>query len=162
PLAAWSESRSREVLDKVNMPALFLDARGTVVWCNRFLLSLLDAPAAEVIGQTWIGRFAFPDEAPRISRAGEADAGTASRGSGEPAERRARGGERRAIEWQVTEVGSGTGESGTFLIGVDVTERRRTEERLRQGAMLDALTGLPNRNLFMDRLAGCMARAKRR
>src|SRR5262249_51821499 len=30
------------------------------------------------------------------------------------------------------------------------------------GAMLDALTGLPNRNLFMDRLAGCMARAKRR
>jgi len=43
----------------------------------------------------------------------------------------------------------------------DVTERRRIEERLVQGALFDELTGLPNRVLLLDRLRQALSRAAR-
>lgn len=43
----------------------------------------------------------------------------------------------------------------------DVRERKEAEERIRHLAHHDALTGLPNRNLFRDRLVQVVARAKR-
>ena len=44
----------------------------------------------------------------------------------------------------------------------DITERKVGEDRLLYDAMHDALTGLPNRALFMDRLSQAIARASRR
>ena len=41
-------------------------------------------------------------------------------------------------------------------------ERRRTEERTEHEALHDPLTGLPNRNLFLDRLHQALSRAARR
>ncbi|OGA42732.1 MAG: hypothetical protein A3G24_18265 [Betaproteobacteria bacterium RIFCSPLOWO2_12_FULL_62_13] len=43
----------------------------------------------------------------------------------------------------------------------DITERKQVQEQLTYLAQYDSLTGLPNRNLFRDRLALAMARAKR-
>ncbi len=43
----------------------------------------------------------------------------------------------------------------------DVTARKEAEGRLRREALYDALTGLPNRTLLMDRLRQALARAKR-
>lgn len=43
----------------------------------------------------------------------------------------------------------------------DATSRKLAEEHLREGALHDALTGLPNRTLFMDRLRVAMMRAQR-
>ena len=43
----------------------------------------------------------------------------------------------------------------------DITDRKRAEERLLHDAFHDALTGLPNRALFMDHLGLAIARAKR-
>jgi diguanylate cyclase (GGDEF)-like protein/PAS domain S-box-containing protein len=43
----------------------------------------------------------------------------------------------------------------------DVTTRKAAEELLRHAALHDALTGLPNRTLFLDRLEVSLARAKR-
>jgi diguanylate cyclase (GGDEF)-like protein/PAS domain S-box-containing protein len=43
----------------------------------------------------------------------------------------------------------------------DVTERKRTEERLSFLAQYDVLTGLPNRALFLDRLQLAVARSRR-
>ncbi|HSU15079.1 putative bifunctional diguanylate cyclase/phosphodiesterase [Longimicrobium sp.] len=44
------------------------------------------------------------------------------------------------------------------LFGEEVTERKRVEDRLIHDAMHDALTGLPNRHLFMERLGEALLR----
>jgi diguanylate cyclase (GGDEF)-like protein/PAS domain S-box-containing protein len=44
---------------------------------------------------------------------------------------------------------------------IDITERKRAEEQVRHLAFHDALTGLPNRLLFNDRLAVALAQANR-
>jgi diguanylate cyclase (GGDEF)-like protein len=57
----------------------------------------------------------------------------------------------------------GTGAPATRIVGsmTDVTERRSLEEQLRRQALYDNLTGLPNRQLFLDRLSQAMLTAKR-
>ena len=44
----------------------------------------------------------------------------------------------------------------------EIIERKRVEAQLVKGAFYDALTGLPNRSLFMDRLTQAIARQDRR
>jgi len=43
----------------------------------------------------------------------------------------------------------------------DISERKRTEERIKNLAFFDVLTGLPNRRLFLDRLQLAVANASR-
>jgi diguanylate cyclase (GGDEF)-like protein len=49
---------------------------------------------------------------------------------------------------------------GVFVAARDITERKRAEQQLRQ-ALHDTLTGLPNRQLFIDRLQQSMAASQR-
>jgi diguanylate cyclase (GGDEF)-like protein/PAS domain S-box-containing protein len=46
-------------------------------------------------------------------------------------------------------------------ISEDITERKRTEEQLVRDALYDALTGLPNRSFFMNRLENALQKLKR-
>ncbi len=48
-----------------------------------------------------------------------------------------------------------------LMVARDVTEQKRAEQRMAYLANYDHLTGLPNRVLFRDRLAGAMHRAHR-
>lgn len=53
------------------------------------------------------------------------------------------------------------GERGVQVVLRDITERKKADERLNYLAQYDALTGLPNRALFQDRLAQGLEHAKR-
>ncbi len=66
--------------------------------------------------------------------------------------------------WLETHAVPIVGEDGqTCLLGVtrDITERKRSEERLNYLVHHDPLTGLPNRNVFHDRLQQAMVEAHR-
>ncbi|HEX9574622.1 MAG TPA: PAS domain S-box protein, partial [Myxococcales bacterium] len=55
-----------------------------------------------------------------------------------------------------------SGRKARLVVSIDVTERLRAEEKLWHAAFYDALTGLPNRALFMERLGMALERAKGR
>jgi diguanylate cyclase (GGDEF)-like protein/PAS domain S-box-containing protein len=76
---------------------------------------------------------------------------------------RAADGTYRWMRCQALAVRTGPDGSATRLVGslTDVTAQRELEEKLRYGAHHDALTGLPNRTLFLDRLTQALARSRR-
>jgi len=55
-----------------------------------------------------------------------------------------------------------SGRKARLVVSIDVTERLRAEEKLWHAAFYDALTGLPNRALFMERLGMALERSKGR
>jgi len=71
-------------------------------------------------------------------------------------------GREQYVEFSVSLKKDGDGKPSGFMgIIHDVTERRKYEEMIQRMAYHDALTGLPNRLLFRDRLVMAIAQAKR-
>ncbi|HWS54554.1 MAG TPA: EAL domain-containing protein, partial [Pyrinomonadaceae bacterium] len=65
--------------------------------------------------------------------------------------------------WSVARLEASNGAGHRLILQAqDITERKVSEERLLHNAFHDALTGLPNRALFIDHVKLTIARAKRR
>ncbi len=71
-------------------------------------------------------------------------------------------GEDRYFLWRVCPVLNARGEVVRLIrYGLDITDRKRMELQLQHQALHDALTGLPNRTLLLDRLRQALDRAHR-
>jgi diguanylate cyclase (GGDEF)-like protein/PAS domain S-box-containing protein len=154
-----SERRMRDILETVQLVAVLLDREGVITYCNPFFLELVGYEEEDVIGREWFSAF-VPEEDRESGRATMRD--RMQLGAVAAHEETAivtRHGDRRVVAWSNTVLRDWTGEvSGTASIGADVTDRRRAEEQLQHDAFHDALTGLPNRALFIDRLQAALAR----
>jgi diguanylate cyclase (GGDEF)-like protein/PAS domain S-box-containing protein len=139
-------------------------ARDRVYYSPRFkeMLGYADAEIGELRGE-WLGRV-HPDERAALTQALDAQL---SHSAGEHFEFehriQHRDGDYRWMLARATAVRDGQG-AAVRVVGslTDVTDRREAERRLQHDALHDALTGLPNRVLFLDRLDQAIRRARRR
>ena len=157
-----SERRLRDLIENVQLVSVLLDARGDITFANEYALELLGLYEEGVVGRNWFDLVVPLDKrgAMQTAFAEHIASGIAPHEEYEILTAR---GEPRVVSWNSTVLHDPTGAiCGMASIGADVTERRRAEKRLLHDALHDALTGLPNRALFMDRLRTAMSRLKRR
>jgi diguanylate cyclase (GGDEF)-like protein len=64
-------------------------------------------------------------------------------------------------EWTRDEASFASSLADFVALAITANDRREAEDKLREMANYDRLTGLPNRSLFMDRLAQALAKARR-
>jgi diguanylate cyclase (GGDEF)-like protein/PAS domain S-box-containing protein len=141
-----------------------LDREGRITMINRALEKLLGYAKNELLGCHWFDTCVPQPESTEVVlplfkkiMAGNLDPFVEFENSV-----LCRDGKQRVVAWCNTYRRDNTGHiMGTFSSGVDVTERKKLEEKIRQMAFYDPLTALPNRRLLDDRLSQAMAASSR-
>jgi diguanylate cyclase (GGDEF)-like protein/PAS domain S-box-containing protein len=150
------------VLDAAASLIVVVDMEGGLICWNRACERLSGYTAEELGGSTAILELLIPEEE-RPAAFGVAEA--LSRGESPVTAEihwRTRSGELRLISWSITAITGPDGEV-THIVGtgIDLTERRGMEERLRYLADHDALTTLINRRRFEEELERHLAQGRR-
>ena len=138
-----------------NIPVIVfaLDARGVFTFSDGQGLAALGLASSEVVGRSVFEVYrSHPAllEHLHLALTGQAHAWTLQVGD-------------RTHETHTTPLRDGEGRlTGVAGASYDLTEHKRLEQQLAHQAFHDALTGLPNRALLLDRLEHALARAERR
>lgn len=156
-----SEERYRTIIETIEDGYYETDLHGRISFANDSLLRILACPREELIG-TSFRAFADRESAQRLWLACRKVFDTGAPCMGLEWVITRKGGEIRSLEVSISLIRDAR-ETPTGFRGIlrDITERIRSEETIRKLAYHDALTGLPNRFLFHDRLSMAMARAAR-
>ena len=153
------EAFYRGILAAAQEGVWVVDDSGHTLYANEAMAEILGAPLQEVCaGTMW--DFVDADTETLLRAALRARiAGTSSRY--ELAFTR-RDGSRRVISISAAPLPAGDGSlSAAVGMCIDITEHKRQEQQLRELALHDPLTGLPNRSLLVDRLAQDCERQER-
>lgn len=165
------EKRTREELrrSEVRFRSLVQNASDMISLIDRHGKVLYESPAhSRVLGYRSAGRvganvldLVHPGDHPRVRRSLELL--LESPGTSLSVEYRFlhRDGSWRVLESLGTNLLDDPAVGGIVVNSRDVTDRKATEELLRHQALHDALTDLPNRTLFLDRLESAIERFKR-
>ena len=156
-----SERRFRAVFDGAAVGIARLSLDGVVLEANDAVAELLGTGRRELLGVhlgtflAEVGPGEVPEEFARLASGGldryEADRDFVRRG-----------GERIWCRVTASLVRDERGRPDVAILMLkDITARKAAEDALAQRAMNDALTGLPNRDLLLDRLGIALARVER-
>ena len=155
-----SEARYRAIAETAQEGILAVSPEGAILFANERLADILSLPMAEVYALGGEGLFA-PAKAAHAARR-LADRGREAGPEHSDFHYKRPDGSDRVLHVSASALTSADGSVlGSLAMVYDVTEQRAAEETLRRQALHDALTGLPNRILFVDRLNTAAARQAR-
>jgi diguanylate cyclase (GGDEF)-like protein/PAS domain S-box-containing protein len=160
---AGERERAEEFLRISQDMIVGLDAEGRVTLLNPRGCDILGYSNNELLGMNWFETVVAEELRDELLKRHRA----IFQGASENVEHEeytviTRSGKRRYIAWHNSLKKNATGAViGCLNSGVDVTSLKQAEENSRHMASHDALTGLPNRILFTDRLEQAMAKAQR-
>jgi diguanylate cyclase (GGDEF)-like protein/PAS domain S-box-containing protein len=154
---ARSEARFRALVFHSSDVISVTDADTTIRYQTPSITSVLGYDPHELIGTTLL-RLVHPDDALAVLATHEEVLAGRHEGCALSARLRAKDGSCRHVEIVPTNLLDNPDVAGVVMTLRDVTERLRLQAQLSHNAFHDALTGLPNRALFRDRLSHALSR----
>jgi diguanylate cyclase (GGDEF)-like protein/PAS domain S-box-containing protein len=154
-----NERRFRSLIERSSDIITVVDRDGTILYESPSVERLLGHTPGELIG-TKLQQHIHPEDAAAV--VAEFDRHTREAVQSVEFRFRERGGGWRSLEASVNHLVDNPDVAGIVLNCRDITARKQDEATIRHLAYFDALTGLPNRLLFNDRLAQALAHARRR
>ena len=153
---AASEQRFRQLTD-ATFEGILMHSDGKIADANGAMARLMDMPVDALIGRS-VASLVNETSLPILRKHMDANIEAACE-----IELRRPDGTLVPAEVLTRSFGGQDGASGAskVLAVRDISERKEAEERIRHMAHHDALTGLPNRRMFVDRLHQVLARSKR-
>ncbi len=148
------------ILDTAEALVMIFNRRGRIVRFNRACERVTGYTSNEVRGQYLWDFLLPPEDIPLVKRSFEQLQDSGQRSEYETGFM-TKDGKRRFVAWSNTILPTSDGNVEYIIsTGIDITQRKLTEERLMHTAWHDALTDLPNRTLFMENLERSIERAK--
>lgn len=157
-----SEARFRAVFEHSGLGVCMVDQCLAFVESNRRVAEMIDARNSDLAGHSLLACIAEEQDQHAVMAQYAGLRSGATEHFTHTSEWLLPDGARFWCRQTYTAVRNAQGEfSFSVVLLEDVTEHKLADDRLMHMAFHDALTGLPNRSLFTDRLAGAVRRARR-
>ncbi len=159
-----SEEKYRELVENANSIILKVDTSGTITFFNEFAQAFFGFAEHEIAGKNIVGTIVpYQDSSGKdLMLMVKEILQDPDRYLKNENENIRKDGTRVWVAWTNKAMRDSEGRiTGILAVGQDISERRKMEEIIRQQASHDALTGLPNRRMFMDRLFFTLNQAHR-
>jgi PAS domain S-box-containing protein/diguanylate cyclase (GGDEF)-like protein len=159
--ATGDNERFRSAFDHAAIGMALVSSEGRWLQVNRSLCDILGYPEREMLSSDFLAITHPEDLAAALAQIGQVLKGKSANSQMEKRYIHKNGHE-VWVHWCVSLARDAFTQSAHLIFQVqDITDRKLAEQRLHHDAFHDALTGLPNRALFMDHLKLAIARSQR-